>query len=444
MPSLIGTLPRALKGLVKPAPACYFPRMDPVHQVTLQSLAAGGEAVGRLEDGLVTFVAGGAPGDVVEVELEERRRGYARGRLLRVLQPGPGRVEPACALAATGECGGCPWMHLARPVQLAAKEDLVRRALRHTAAQVLPILTPATPLAYRIRARFTQHGQVLGFQAARSHQVTRVTACPVLVPPLESALCGVAARLAGQLGEGGTLAGLAGTGGEVHLAATSGRGGDLERARAVVRETVATGTLSGASLDGWSAGVQEVDCGGAQSPLWISADSFAQASAPGHEILPALVEAAVSSAPGGGRWPKLLELYAGSGNLTRALRRRAAAVLAVEADHRAATRLAGLGLDNVQVRAEPAERVVASLAAKGQRFDVAVLDPPRTGAKEVLSSLVRLGPRRIVYVSCDPITLGRDLEALGRLGFPASYAQPVDLAPQTAHVEIVAVAGPAA
>ncbi len=422
----------------------------PIVTVSLASLAALGEAVGRLPEGRVVFVPGGAPGDLAEVELVEQRKGYARGRLLRVISPGPGRVTPACPLSS-GRCGGCPWMHVDRQGQLAAKEELVRGALRHTGAEVLPILAPTPDLHFRIRARLVLRGGRLGFQAARSHDVLDLVDCPAMVPALASALSLAAARLRQCLGEEGTLSGVVGAGDAVHLAAAVGRGGDRAGTEAALRALVDEGhgmvvgaSLSGwhpgagrASLSGWHHGAAAVDVGGAAGTLWASGDSFAQASEAGHGELLTQVQRALGS-PGEGVWPRVLELYAGAGNLTRAIRSRAGGVVAVESDPVAAARLGALS--GVKVLSRQAEQAVLSLRDAGERFDAAVLDPPRTGAAAVMGLLSALGVRRVVYVSCDPMTLGRDLTALRGHGFAVRWAQPIDLLPHSAHVEIVALA----
>src|SRR5207253_1781206 len=138
--------------------------------------------------------------------------------------------------------------------------------------------------------------------------------------------------------------------------------------------------------------------------------------------------------------------YAGGGNLTRALCHALVAerIVAVEGDPVAGVRLAAIAAarpaGEVTVRAEPAAQAAAALSRQGERFDVVVLDPPRAGAEDVVPWLGRLGARRVVYVSCDPMTLGRDLLRLRAQGFAIRAAQPIDLTPHTAHVETVAVA----
>lgn len=436
------------------------PHASPLDAVlTLSELAPGGEAVGRRDDGLVVFVPGGAPGEQVEVRLEEVKKGYARARLLRVLSPSVERVEPACPLARPDRCGGCPLMHVGLASQLRAKEAWVRRALRKSGAEVLPIVAPASELGYRVRARLTVRDGQLGFVGARSHRVVAVERCPVLDPRLENALLTRGRELVPLLGEGAVLAGLVGrTEGApgrpaqpaVQLWARLGRAGDRRAVRAWLKARVHEGLLAGARLternedEGEVLGAPALDIGSeepAGMPLLASAEGFAQASAPGHSLLPELVASALA-----GERPRIVELYAGSGNLTRALRRVASSVLAIEGDASACNRLrrmaeqhTGPGLAPLTVRHAPVEKGLLELQRAGVECDALVLDPPRTGALDVLRGIAALLPRRVVYVSCDAMTLGRDLQQLRELGLVPKQVQPLDLMPQTAEVECVAV-----
>jgi len=136
---------------------------------------------------------------------------------------------------------------------------------------------------------------------------------------------------------------------------------------------------------------------------------------------------------------RVLELYAGDGNFTRDLAAGARGGVAVEGDRPAAARLHPrlAGHASWNVVAEASGRAVERLVAAGERFDVVVLDPPRAGAADVVAHLPALAPERIVYVSCDPMTLARDLATLAGLGYAARVAWPVDMMPQTWHVEVV-------
>jgi 23S rRNA (uracil1939-C5)-methyltransferase len=427
-------------------------------ELTLQEMAPGGEAVGRREDGLVVFVPGGAPGDRVEVAIEPPRKGHARGRLLRVLSPGAERVFCRCPLARPDKCGGCPLQPVARAAQLRDKESWVRRALRpsklKSGAPVLPILAPTPDYRYRLRARLVLRNGKLGFASARSQRSVEIAGCEVLAAPLDRVLFGRCAALGPLLGEGALLQGLLGVSAgreAVQLALRPGTGAKRGAVRAALLKLLDEGEICGVFIDDGGAsewlGAAWLELGGAGEwgPFFGAADGFAQPSAAGHELLPALVENAVAqTAAELPRGARVLELYAGSGNLTRALRRPAEEVLCIEGDAHAVERLRMLFRQDpaVTVQAQAAAAALALLVGKQANFDVVVLDPPRTGARETVPFLSKLGARRIIYVSCDPMTLGRDLAELlqhASPGYLVRHVQPIDLSPHTAHVECVAI-----
>jgi 23S rRNA (uracil1939-C5)-methyltransferase len=392
-------------------------------RVTIDSLAFGGDGVAR-DEGRVTFVPGTAPGDVVEIEVEADRRGYARARLVQIVEPSVHRVAPPCPHFLAG-CGGCQWQHVALAAQRDAKADIVRRALRHVAAPetVDPLSSPAPSYGWRRRARLRFRGGQLGYRARRSHRLVAVDACPQIEAPLEAALGPVREVLAASRGDVGEVSLLATARGEVHVA-VSARGVD---AAALVGRA---GIVGVATPDG-VAGATEVDLGDDAGPFWARADVFAQVSAAGNQVLRRLVVEGVAGASPRDR--PLLELYAGSGNFTRDLVALGARVTAVEEAPPAAALLPRNVPGVAAVLCEPAE---AALARLGAGFPVVVLDPPRTGLSPSMPAHLA-GAERIVYVSCDPATLARDLQLLR--GHRVVRVTPVDLMPQTFHVEAVAV-----
>lgn len=432
-----------------PAPVDFPP--EELIVLRLDSLAFGGDAVGRDADGRVVFVPGGAPGDRVEVRLVERKRDYSRGELVRVLDAGR-RIQPPCSLA--DECGGCPWQHVEAVAQIDAKHEIVAHALERTGAEVARILPAPAGLGYRSRARMTGRGGIIGFQARRTHRVVDIPTCIALDPALDAALKVARAELRGSLGEGGSVSGLVGAGGSVQL--------DIECGIAGLPETLAD---QAASLVGRAGivgiavhlprsatriyGEPRLDLGGG---FLGSAGGFQQANANQNSVLRRLVlDWAIPEDARGQSHPlRVLELYAGDGNFSRDLVKWAK-VVAVEAERRAAARLvenlrrvapraqAPTAPERWSVRAETASVAVRKLSTAGEHFDVVVLDPPRAGAAEILENLAALTPARIVYVSCDPMTLARDLIRLGDCGYRAVCAQPIDMMPHTSHIEVVAL-----
>jgi 23S rRNA (uracil1939-C5)-methyltransferase len=392
-----------------------------------------------------------APGDRVRVEIVEEHARWARGELVSIVEPSPVRVTPPCPLAAV--CGGCHWQHVALDAQREAKVALVAGALRRSVAaglELRPIATPAPALHWRRRARFhwTRPGDgapdipppagerarepVIGLYAARSRRLIDVPTCPQLDPRLDAVLELVRKELGPSLRRNGELHFVVGEIGEVHVVVDGGC--DPARAAALVGRA----GIAGVSLRG--VGRRRVQTFGKtrielDAELVAAADDFAQATAEGNRALRAEVEVALGAGPG-----RLLELYAGAGNFTRDALASGWDVTATDRETPADTG-APPGSDDGGARWLPglAEHVVARLADAGERFDAVLLDPPRMGAREACAELGRLGPRRIVYVSCDPATLGRDADVLLGQGYEPRWARPVDLMPQTAHVEVVCV-----
>lgn len=419
------------------APPSQPLRKGDLLELEIGALAFGGAAVGRAPDGRVVFVTGGTPGDRAEVRIDEVKSSFTRASLVRVLAPGPSRVAPLCPLV--GRCGGCQWQEVAIEAQRAAKQEIVARAFGRLGTEVAPLVEATPPFGYRSRVRLAvgqaeNHGPPasrLGFSARRSHDVVDVPACPLLEPALEEALTAVRAVLLPVLLPGATVSALAGREG-VHLALA-----DLGRARPAARkaatELLGQARILGVLVEDEAVGAGTIDtAAGDEPPFFGAADGFAQASAAGNRVLRRLVSEAVAAlVPPGGR---LLELHAGDGNFTRDLVAHGE-VLAVEGVARAAERL-GHNVPGARAVCAPVEEEVARLVAAGARFDAVLLDPPRAGAREILSGLARL-TECVVYVSCDPMTLGRDAAELAALGLVPRRAVPVDLMPQTYHVETV-------
>jgi 23S rRNA (uracil1939-C5)-methyltransferase len=410
----------------------------------IDALAFGGEAVGRDAAGRAVFVAGAAPGDVVEVEVVSEKARFARAELVRVVEAGEARREAPCVLA--NRCGGCPWMHVDEEAQRAAKQAIVARALGRSGApvEVRPIaFDPDRTLGWRTRARMrlaaVDGAIAIGFSGRRSHALVPVERCLALDPRLDAALreAARAVERAGLRG-GAEVAGVVAAGADdrVHLAFESDDAAALGPLEAAAQGLVGVARIVGVVV---RAGRRETVAGERELELAFgertSAAGFQQANATMNERMRATV--AELAAPAGQR---LLELYAGDGNLTRALAAAGPArLLAVEGEPGAASRLVRnvARLPSVDARADDAAGAARRLADGGERFDVVVLDPPRAGAADAVPSVARLGAERIVYVSCDPMTLARDVETLGQLGYVARLAQPFELMPQTSHVEVV-------
>lgn len=414
----------------------------------IHDLATGGDGVGRIEPcvtgdraGLVAFVAYSAPGERVRAQVYEQKKRYLRAEAIEVLAPAAERVEPMCSLFRERTCGGCQWQHLSPAAQAQAKERAVRNELRHQIGRgmtLLPIIADVPPYGWRRRARFHavrptgSDRALIGLFAPRSHRVTDVPECPQLEPALAAVLDLIRAELSPLVHGRAEIELVAGTGGKVHMAI---RGAvDARAAAALVGKHTGAGTIAGITMVSrdqsgetrrLSLGAENIEI---EPGLRGRADLFAQGSRAGNQALLEAVDQAAG--PRGGM--RVLELHAGTGNLTRVIARGARALVATDS-HPPPWR-------NDMLRG-PADEVLRTLIGRamepGMGIDLVVLDPPRTGAAEVMAPLIELRPPRIVYVSCDPATLARDLAVLAEPGYQAVHAQPLDLMPQTAHVEVV-------
>jgi 23S rRNA (uracil1939-C5)-methyltransferase len=421
-----------------------------VEAVRIESLAAGGAGVGRLDNGAAVFVPGAARGEDVEIEVDRDAR-PARGRLVRVLAPSPDRVEPACAHVAL--CGGCDFMHLSQRAQEEAHAEIVRSAITHaTGSPPPPVRVHAAPasLGYRTRARLfarSERGRMrVGYRAAGSHALAAVETCVVLAPSIAVVLAEIPSLLEGSSGEGDVQI-TSGAGGRPCLDVVW-RGELAPSAWAALDRRIAEGGLAGArvllegaktpALFGDPRPVLEGPDG---APLVIAPGSFAQASDAGAALLARrVVELArrdpeAQAGAEGSHVGSVVELFAGSGTLSVLLARVASGFVSVESDEEsvraAKENLAARGLSG-KITVADADTFVLP------RADVVVLDPPRPGAPGASRAIVASRIDRVVYVACDPATLARDLGTLVRGGFSLTHLETVELFPQTSHVETVA------
>jgi 23S rRNA (uracil1939-C5)-methyltransferase len=408
--------------------------------IEIDGLAMGGDAIGRqrdpagaesASDGRATFVPLAAPGERVRARIEREKGRVAWAELTAIERPGSDRVPPPCPLF--GSCGGCQWQHVSIGAQRAAKKAIVERAL---GISIPPVRVVGPDFGYRDRAKLTvgkagtspgTTAGTLGFHARRSHDVVDLgdpPRCPLFGPELARALPALRA-LARGMAAGIELEAQAGAEG-VHLNVVGADAVSTAHARREIDRLNEAGIV-GLSLAGKpTLGRAEVDVAEPGSPpLAISAGGFAQVGRAANAALVATVMEAVGPDPG-----VVLEMYAGSGTFTRHLvtgigeRGR---VFACDGDPAAVAR----GRRNVPAAAWSARPPPDSP-------DTVVLDPPREGADRFHLTAAIRARRRIVYVSCDPQTLGRDARHLKADGFRLVRAVALDLMPQTFHVEVVA------
>jgi 23S rRNA (uracil1939-C5)-methyltransferase len=437
------------RALPNPAPPLY--RCDgmadaddaaPI-RLTTGDMAYGPHAVARHE-GKVVFVRGAAPGDVVDAVITEHRRAFAFADTVGVVEPSDQRRTPPCPYLP--RCGGCPWQHLTYEAQLAAKQRIVAEQLRRIAGldlPVAPVLASPREFGCRRRIKLRVDGGAVGYYAAASHTLVPVEHCLLGEPAVDAAIAstvGLVRTLAAPLRRIELIARDGDSDRVVLAGEVEGHWveSDESRCRAWL---AAHPQVQGLILHGrgWQRrwGDAQVEAAPEDDLALIAqAPVFTQANRLMNRTLVATVLRWVDPQPG----QHVLDLYAGAGNFSLPLRRRGASVIAVEQNRQAAADAAANAERHpgapMRVISARAERAVERLAAEGAHFDAVVLDPPRSGAAGCVPALLRLGAPRLVYVSCDPATLARDLSRLsGR--YQVEAVQPLDLFPHTYHVETV-------
>ncbi len=444
------------------------PRRGDTIELAIDDLAFGGEGVGRA-DGYVVFVRGGLPGDRLRVRVTESRARYGRAAVEAVLVPSPDRVEPPCPYF--GRCGGCRLQHLAYPAQLAFKEKQVRDCLERlgaaTAVTLRPIVPAPQPYGYRNKMEFTvaAPGPIVGLHAAERYDVVldiercllqsdamnllldevrgqvRARALPVWDPAAERGLLRfVALREARGTGEAMVNVVAAAPDVEALVPVAEALRARVPSTTSVVlnvtakKASVAVGTEEHVLL-----GRDHITESLGGLAFQVSANSFFQTNTAQAERLFALVLEACALAGD----ETVIDLFSGTGAISLLLARRARRVFGVElaaaAVADAVRNARANGIENCTFLAGEVRHVLPALMRDGVRPEVVVADPPRAGFHpRALETLATLAPGRLVYVSCNPATLARDVGELLRAGYRLDWVQPVDMFPQTPHIEAVA------
>lgn len=438
-------------------------------ELEITGYTAEGSGVGRYND-LAVFVPLAAQGDRLRVRILKTAKTYAFGKLEEILTPSPDRIAPDCAQFA--RCGGCVFRHIRYEAELRVKEQRVRDALERIGGfrgiKMEPILGAENPDGYRNKAQLPVAaapggGVDLGFFAAHSHRMIPCASC-CLQPPVFAAAMEAFRRWAGQSGE------------TVYNEQT-GKG----RLRHLyLRQACATGevmvcvVVNGNGLHGEDALVQQlrrdvpglksviinsnrektnVVLGGKCRTVWgadfitdrlcglefhISPLSFYQVN---HDQAERLYTLAGEYAALTGT-ETLLDLYCGTGTIGLSMAKNAGRVIGVEAVQPAvedAKKNAETnGIKNAEFLCADAAQAAAALKTRGVTPDVVVLDPPRKGCgAELVATVAAMAPRRIVYVSCDPATLARDMKLFAEKDYLPQKVAPVDMFPRTQHTECV-------
>ena len=414
--------------------------MAELQQVRFEKMVYGGECLGRLADGRAVFVPFVLPGELAEVEITESKPRFAHGRAVKLLEKSPDRISPPCPYFSL--CGGCHYQHLGYTQQLELKKDLVKDQLERlgklTNLPEIPITSSPTAFAYRNQVQFhpawRENAEVpasLGFKRASSDEVLPIGKCLLipdemneLLPQIEleagSAITRIAMRSDSE--------------GEIMLVFE----GESDEPPELSLDLPVSATYlspSGRSLNlsGNDALVYHV----LGKEFLVSPESFFQVNLPVAEEMARHVLALLEGREG----LSILELYSGVGLFTHFIAPHASQLTAIESSPSACFDFAG-NLDefeNISLYEGAVEVILPEIVAQIKPIDLVVLDPPRAGLNaKARQALIDLAPKEIIYLSCDPSTLARDLKHFGEAGYNLQSAHAFDMFPQTAHVETIA------
>ncbi len=427
-------------------------------EVTIEKLVYGGEGLARTPEGIV-LVPGALPGERVAVEIEPAKKGVRRARLIQVLAASPDRIEAPCPFFTN--CGGCHHQQIPYTRQLEWKRDILAECFERIGKLKLdaPIETiSAEPWEYRNRIRLhaRKNGSEfrLGYLENQSQQLCPVDACAISSPGLQAAIRSLAAGELTSIFPDGAM--------EIELFAT-------DEDRSLMATITARDSGPGVFGDAWMAALPKFESvcwtqqfepirQGARNRLvhrepphnrvWgtgavimksgefhyrVSHHSFFQTN---RRLLEKMIDAALGDARG----VRALDLFAGVGFFTLPLSRRFEHVIAVESHPSASGDLqtnSGVAASQVYVYPITAESFIASKPSR-QPWDLVLVDPPRHGLPPpVRDAIVAMRPRRMVYVSCDPTTLARDLAVFQQASYKITSVHLIDLFPQTYHLEAI-------
>jgi 23S rRNA (uracil1939-C5)-methyltransferase len=390
-------------------------------EAVIEKLVYGGRGLARL-DGRVALAPFVLPSERVRLKVEAERRGVSEATLVEVLAPAAGRTEPACPLFV--RCGGCHYQHALHDVQIEMKRQILREVLARIGKLEAPGQIRAIagePWGYRNRTQFHLAGGEIGFFGFGSHHLVPVARCPISSPRVNEALAALRA-MKGERRFPGFIKSI-----ELFTNESDVQVNVLESGRPVSRRFF---DWCAEKIPGYAPDAIEYAVGGVE--YRVRHRSFFQVSR-------FLIEPLISAALEGAEGETALDLYSGVGLFAIPLARRFGKVTAVESGQSAARDLefnaarAGVA---VEVRREAVE---AFLEGCEEAPDFVLADPPRAGlGKAAVRQLLRLKPRQVTIVACDPATLARDLAGLVAGGYAIEEITLVDLFPQTFHIETVA------
>ncbi len=361
----------------------------------IDQMAFGGEGLGTFK-GKKVFIPGGVAGDLVQIEVIENKRDYVRGKITQILEKSPQRSSPVCPYFF--KCGGCQWQHIDYASQIAYKQELLQSSLQRIGKIENPKLKEPIPcdLPYhyrnRIRLQVSRQGEI-GFFKPSSKELVAIEACSIAIQALNEKIP-EAKQLAQRL-----------------------RAQDQTKRHEIEIKLEDEKVIVEADPQGESL--------------------FSQVNVAQNERL---IQRVVESLTLSGK-ENLLELYAGTGNFSFALAKKVKTLTAVES-HPGAVEEAKKKIEQKHIRnlsfvESTSYRYLQHDSLRPDQFQVLLIDPPRSGAIDCLESIAKLKIPKILYVSCDPSTLARDLKILMTLGYQHDFSQLIDMFPQTYHIESI-------
>lgn len=364
----------------------------------MERMAQGGEALARLDDGRVCFVAGALAGEIAEVAVYQEKKDYAKGFARKILESSPSRVKPRCPFY--GKCGGCSLQHADFDFQLSMWRVSVEELFRRFAKTSLPEnwkIRSGEAFGYRNRVRLVRTDGGWGFRESRSHRPIRADRCEILSAALNEALAG---KFFPDVPE---------------ISAFDNGAGKLSfYYRGMDAATFQKYATNSVSIGGRT--------------LSMDAACFFQSNL---GLLPQLVET-VRNAAGSGNY--LIDLYSGVGFFASLLRENFERIVTVEREP-GALRHAKRNVPGAHNVSAPAEEWLLRNDASGA--DVLIVDPPRTGLlPSAVEAIAKANPKKLLYVSCDPATLARDFRRFSDCGYEIRKAEGFAFYPQTPHFEM--------
>ncbi len=417
-------------------------------QVPIESVAFKGYGVARIH-GKVIFIPYTVTGDKAWIKVVEEKKKYSTGQLIHLIEPSPWRINPPCPYF--GSCGGCQWQHIDYPAQTKLKKeiiaDLLKRLGRLQEIPSIAVIPSPKPYDYRIRVQLKVKGKAMGYYHEGSHQIVDIDHCPISHPLVNRIL----RRLRAEFGVLQLMKAI-----EINVSPEEQRGMILfhphspdRRIEPLTRKLLQSEpTLRGIAI----VGGREMNLFGDPMDLRISSyqhRSLKLRTSPGSfsqvnfEQNQTLIETVLQFS-GVNQEDRVLDLYAGVGNLTLPLAMGAKEVLGIE-ENRVAVKDAQFnaernGLRNCHFIQGRVEHILSDWEREPPHL--VVLDPPRTGCKMILDQVAGLKPKKIVYVSCEPTTFARDIRLFFERGYSLRRLSLIDMFPQTYHMEVAGMLQP--